>query len=129
MRLLFDTQVALWWLVGSKRLPPASRRRIASSHCAVSVTSVWEVAIKHRLGKLPVPPARFRDEMTGGGATILSIHDEHVIRSSSLPTNHADPFDRLLIATALVEGLYLLTADAALVAIGDSDRSVPIMSV
>lgn len=129
MRLLLDTQVALWWLVGSKRLSQASRRRIASSHCVVSVASVWEVAIKHRLGKLPVPPARFRDDMARGGATILSIHDEHAIRSASLPTNHADPFDRLLIAAALVEGLQFLTADCALIAIGVSERSLPILSV
>lgn len=129
MRLLLDTQVALWWLVGSKRLPHASRRRIASSDCVVSVASVWEVAIKHRLGKLPVPPERFRDDMARGGATILSIHDEHAIRSSSLPTNHTDPFDRVLIATALVEGLQFLTADSALIAIGLSDRSLPILNV
>ena len=67
--------------------------------------------------------------MGRGGATILSIHDEHAIRSSSLPTNHTDPFDRLLIATALVEGLQLLTADTALIAAGVSERSLPILSV
>jgi PIN domain nuclease of toxin-antitoxin system len=129
VRLLLDTQVALWWLIGAKRLSGASRSRIAASACLVSVASIWEVAIKHRLGKLPVPPERFRDDMARGGATILSIHDEHAIGSASLPTDHADPFDRLLMATALVEGLQLLTADATLIAIGASNSALPISSV
>ena len=67
--------------------------------------------------------------MARGGATILSIHDEHAIGSAGLATDHADPFDRLLMATALAEGLQLLTADAALIAIGVSNRALPIMSV
>ncbi len=129
MRLLLDTQVALWWLIGAKRLSEASRRRIAVSACVVSVASIWEVAIKHRLGKLPVPPERFRDDMARGGATILSIHDEHAIASAGLATEHSDPFDRLLMATAFVESLQLLTADAALIAIGASNRTFPILRV
>ena len=129
MRLLLDTQVALWWLIGAKRLSAASRRRIAASACVISVASVWEVAIKHRLGKLPVPPGRFRDAMARGGATILSIHDEHAIGSAAVAMDHADPFDRLLIATALVEGMQLLTADAALLAAGASNRALPILGV
>jgi PIN domain nuclease of toxin-antitoxin system len=129
VRLLLDTQVALWWLIGAKRLSAASRRRMAVSACVVSVASIWEVAIKHRLGKLPVPPERFRDGMARGGATILSIHDEHAIASAGLATDHTDPFDRLLVATALVEGLQLLTADAALVALGVANRALPILRV
>jgi len=129
VRLLLDTQVALWWLIGAKRLSGASRRRIAVSACVVSVASIWEIAIKHRLGKLPVPPERFRDDMVRGGATILSIHDEHAIASAGLATDHADPFDRLLVATALVEGLQLLTADEALVALGVSNSTLPILLV
>lgn len=116
-------------MIGAKRLSEVSRSRIGSAACVVSVASVWEVAIKHRLGKLPVPPDRFRDGMARGGATILSIHDEHAIGSAALATSHSDPFDRLLIATALVEGLQLLTADAALIEIGASNRSLPISGV
>jgi PIN domain nuclease of toxin-antitoxin system len=129
VRLLLDTQVALWWLIGAKRLSEASRKRIAASACVVSVASIWEVAIKHRLGKLPVPPERFRNAMARGGATILPIHDEHSIGSAGLATDHTDPFDRLLMATALAEGLQLLTADATLIAIGVSNRTLPILSV
>jgi PIN domain nuclease of toxin-antitoxin system len=129
VRLLLDTQVALWWLVGAKRLDAASRRRIAASECAVSVASVWEVAIKHRLGRLPVSPATFRDELVKGGAAILAVEDEHAIRSADLPTSHNDPFDRLLLATALVEGFRLMTADRALLALAERDGSLPILGI
>lgn len=129
MRLLLDTQVALWWLIGAKRLDAASRRRIAASECVVSVASVWEVAIKHRLGRLPVSPATFRDEMARSGAAILAVEDQHAIRSADLPTNHGDPFDRLLLATAIEEGLRLTTADRALLEIAERDRALPIVGV
>jgi PIN domain nuclease of toxin-antitoxin system len=95
----------------------------------VSVASVWEVAIKHRLGKLPVPPDRFRDDMLHAGATILPIDEEHAIASAALPTDHADPFDRLLVATAVIEGLQLLTADTGLIVIGNANRALPIVGV
>ena len=129
MRLLLDTQVALWWLIGAKRLSSAARKRIASSECVVSVASVWEVAIKHRLGRLPVSPASFRDQMTQGGAAILPIEDEHAIKSGDLPTNHSDPFDRLLLATAIVERLQLLTADGKLLELALADDSLPIRGI
>ena len=61
MRLLLDTQVALWWLSASPRLSKSSRALMAASASIVSVASIWEVAIRHRIGKLPVAPARFRD--------------------------------------------------------------------
>lgn len=129
MRLLLDTQVALWWLIGAKRLDAASRRRIAGAECVVSVASVWEVAIKHRLGRLPVSPTTFRDEMAASGAAILPVEDQHAIRSADLPTNHGDPFDRLLLATAIEEGLRLMTADRALLEIAERDRTLPIVGL
>ena len=129
MRLLLDTQVALWWLIGAKRLDAASRRRIAASACVISVASIWEVAIKHRLGRLPVSPLRFRDELALGGAAVLAIEDEHAIRSADLPTEHGDPFDRLLLATAIAEGLRLMTADPALLELAARDHSLPILGI
>jgi PIN domain nuclease of toxin-antitoxin system len=129
VRLLLDTQVALWWLIGAKRLGAGARRRIGSSECVVSVASVWEVAIKHRLGRLPVSPASFRDEMAQAGAAILPVEDEHAIRSADLPTSHGDPFDRLLLATAITEGLRLMTADRALVELAVGDDSLPILGI
>ena len=121
MRLLLDTQVALWWLTGNKRLTKPIRAVIAESDCYLSVASVWEVAIKHRLGKLPVAPQIFRDEMAAAGATMLPIADMHAIATSGLEISHGDPFDRLLLASARIEHLILLTADAALLAQGGPD--------
>jgi PIN domain nuclease of toxin-antitoxin system len=111
MRLLLDTQVMLWWLLDDSRLKPETRELIASNHCLVSVASIWEVAIKHRLGKLPVAPSQFRDHCLQSGATLLPVLDSHAIETSALPAIHDDPFDRLLIAQARMEGLMAVSAD------------------
>jgi len=116
MSLLLDTHVALWWLAGSARLKRKLREQIAASDCAVSVASVWEVAIKHRLCKLSVSPQVFRDEMRNAGAAILSISDAHALAFAGLPEGHDDPFDLLLLATAQMERMYLVTADTTLLA-------------
>lgn len=105
------------------------RTRIAEASCQVSVASIWEVAIKHHLGKLPVSARRFRDEMAEAGVAILPIQDEHAIVSGGLAVDHADPFDRLLLATALVEGTRLATADAALIDAAARDRALPVFAV
>lgn len=126
MRLLLDTQVALWWLTASRRLSRVSRELIAGSSCVVSVASVWEVAIKHRLGKLPVSPRRFRDEMRSAGAVIHSVSDEHALATAELPYAHRDPFDRLLLSVAEAEQLVLLTADEALIALARKDPRLPL---
>jgi PIN domain nuclease of toxin-antitoxin system len=126
VRLLLDTQVALWWLTASPRLSKSSRELMVSSLCAVSVASVWEVDIKHRLGKLPIAPARFRDEMRSAGATVLSITDEHVLTRVKAAESHRDPFDRLLLSVAEAEHLVLLTADTALIALGRQEPRLPI---
>jgi PIN domain nuclease of toxin-antitoxin system len=118
--------VALWWLTASRRLSAVSRELIAGSSCVVSVASIWEVAIKHRLGKLPVPPRRFRDEMRSAGAFILSVSDEHALATADLPVAHGDPFDRLLIGAAQVEQVTLLTADRTLIAFATENPRLPI---
>lgn len=114
MNLLLDTHVALWWLAGSPRLKRKQREQLATSSCAVSVASLWEVAIKHRLGKLAVSPLVFRDEMRNAGAAILSVSDAHALACARLPTGHGDPFDLLLLATAKEERMRFVTADLAL---------------
>ena len=126
MRLLLDTQVALWWLTASPRLSKSSRALMVRSLCAVSVASVWEVDLKHRLGKLPVAPARFRDEMRSAGATVLSVTAEHVLTRVKAAESHRDPFDRLLLSVAEAENLVLLTADTALIALGRQEPGLPI---
>jgi PIN domain nuclease of toxin-antitoxin system len=128
VRLLLDTQVALWWLTASPRLSKSSRELMASSPCAVSVASVWEVDLKHRLGKLPIAPARFRDEMRSAGATVLSVTDEHVLTRVKAVESHRDPFDRLLLSVAEAENLVLLTADTALIALGRQEPRLPLRS-
>lgn len=113
MTLLLDTQVAIWWLVGSRRLGGPARKILAESACVLSAASVWEVAIKHRLGKLPVAPALFRDRMIAAGAELLLVSDTHAIETAALPRHHDDPFDRMLIAQARVEKLRAVSADKA----------------
>jgi len=120
MRLLLDPQVLLWWLLDDPRLSDQTRLLIADRPCLVSVASVWEVAIKHRLGKLPVDPISFRDHALDAGAVVLAIQDQHVIETATLPSIHDDPFDRLLIAQARVEGLMAVSADGRWPAYGVS---------
>ena len=111
MRCLLDTQVILWWLLDDPRLGAESRQLLASRPCVVSVASVWEVAIKHRIGKLEVSPIVFRDQSIAAGADLLPVLDSHVIETAQLPMLHQDPFDRLLIAQARVEGLMAMSSD------------------
>ncbi len=111
MRCLLDTQVMLWWLLDDPRLGAKSRELLASRPCLVSVASIWEVAIKHRIGKLEVSPIVFRDQSIAAGADLLSVLDSHVIETAQLPLLHQDPFDRLLIAQARVEGLMAVSSD------------------
>jgi PIN domain nuclease of toxin-antitoxin system len=114
MRLLLDTQIALWWLAGDARLKRATRERIAASTCFLSVASVWEVAIKHRIGKLPVAPDVFAGMLREAGAVMLPVSETHAASYARLPAGHDDPFDLLLIAVAQTENLCLLTADRKL---------------
>jgi PIN domain nuclease of toxin-antitoxin system len=111
MRLLLDTQVMLWWLFDDPRLGADSRDLLASSPCIVSVASIWEVAIKYRIGKLEVSPIVFRDQSIAAGAVLLPVLDTHVIETAQLPLLHQDPFDRLLIAQVRVEGLMAVSSD------------------
>ena len=111
MRLLLDTQVMLWWLFDDPRLGADSRDLLASSPCIVSVASIWEVAIKYRIGKLEVSPIVFRDQSIAAGAVLLPVLDTHVIEAAQLPLRHQDPFDRLLIAQVRVEGLMAVSSD------------------
>ena len=76
------------------------------------MASIWEVAIKHCLGKLPVSAEHFREQSLGAGASILPILEGHVIETGQLPPVHGDPFDRLLIAQARVEGLLAVSSYA-----------------
>ena len=110
MNLLLDTHVLIWWDEG-RRLSGAARRAIeAADSVYVSAASAWEVAIKIGLGRLR--PARTVEEAADeSGFLELPITFHHSQRVSGLPAHHRDPFDRLLVAQAEVEGLTLVTRD------------------
>lgn len=109
--LLLDTHVALWWLSAHPRLDARAQALIADSECYLSAASVWEVAIKFKLGKLPLSPSALVSAALDSGVRPLSVTQEHGMTTAELPPLHNDPFDRLLIAQARVEQLRLLTGD------------------
>jgi PIN domain nuclease of toxin-antitoxin system len=116
MRLLLDTHVFLWALEG--RLSAKVRRHIeAANEVFVSSASIWEIAIKARLGKIDADPVLVAAEIEPCGFRPLAITHEHAARVYALPEplgSHKDPFDRLLLAQSLCEPLLFLTADKAL---------------
>ena len=98
------------------RFTDAGRKRIASpdNHLFLSAASAWEIAIKYSIGKLrlPLPPTDYvRTRVMRTDTTELSITHGHALRVATLPRHHRDPFDRLLIAQAQVEGLRIMTSD------------------
>jgi PIN domain nuclease of toxin-antitoxin system len=90
-------------------MPVRRKIEVTPYHAAASG---WEVAIKRRLGKLAVDPVSFRDECLSVGAMLLEIKDTHVIETGRLASIHEDPFDRLIIAQARIEGLVAVSSDA-----------------
>lgn len=123
-RLLLDTHVALWWFAAHPRLGDALREEIGSSECWLSACSIWEVAIKFRLGKLPVDPDTLLAVSRAANFRLLPVSPEHAAATASLPDIHADPFDRLLMAQARQEKLVLLTADSMLGSYGKNVRVI-----
>ena len=123
MRLLLDTHAFLWFCEGSNALSPAARAAMedANNVCFVSHATAWEVAIKARLGKLElrVPyDSLFPDAVLANGFTLLTSDIRHYRQIIELPLHHRDPFDRLLVAQAMVEELTLVTCDPPFSAYG-----------
>lgn len=114
MRLLLDTHAFLWWLAGDIRLSKRVRALIASDdhEVFVSAASAWEIATKHRLGKLPGASAIVDDlgaAVASQSFVPLSISLAHAQRAGTLPGEHRDPFDRMLIAQSHAEALTLVS--------------------
>ena len=111
MTLLLDTHVVLWWRANNARLTAPARRAIASTEVVwVSAASAWEVALKQRLGKLRLADP-FTWMVAHSGFRELPVSFVHAERLAALPEHHRDPFDRMLIAQATVEGATLITHD------------------
>jgi PIN domain nuclease of toxin-antitoxin system len=110
--ILLDTHIFLWLTANDPRLSAKAREMIeGESSVFVSAASIWEIAIKVRLGKLKGDPADLIGEMQANGFLELPIYARHAKEVASLPLHHGDPFDRLLIGQAISEQLRLLTAD------------------
>ena len=124
MNVLLDTHVALWAITDSPRLPESARALILSprNQVWVSVVSLWEIAIKHSLGRgdMPVSAQEALDYFTAAGYRLLAVEPVHAAAVETLDRHHQDPFDRLLVAQALVEPLRLLTHDATMARYHDS---------
>lgn len=118
MNFLLDTQLLIWAVDGSERLPVAARDLIldADNQFYFSAASVWEIAIKHARGKpdFEAEPNELRDELLVRGYEELAVTGKQAAAVALLPQFHKDPFDRLLLAQAMAEGLTLMTADRQL---------------
>ena len=120
MRLLLDTHIFLRAVAGSALLKPPVRRVIESANLVyVSAASIWEVAIKARLGKIEADPDELAAAIDASGFVELPVRASHAAGVARLALHHSDPFDRLLLAQAIAEPLRLLTADALLAQYSD----------
>ncbi|QQD73665.1 type II toxin-antitoxin system VapC family toxin [Acidithiobacillus ferrivorans] len=128
MNLLLDTHIALWAITDSPKLSQKARDLIQSPKSSVwiSTASLWEIAIKHALGRgdMPVSSPEALRYFQESGYQLLPIEAEHAIAVEELPAHHQDPFDRLLVAQALVEPMRLLTHDPLVARYGDTILSV-----
>jgi PIN domain nuclease of toxin-antitoxin system len=124
LNILLDTHVALWAITDSPRLTARARELILapSSVVWISAATIWEIAIKHSLGRgdMPVTAEAASGYFRASGYRFLSIEPEHASAVAELPAHHADPFDRMLVAQALLVPMRLLTADAMVARYSDT---------
>lgn len=115
MKLLLDTHLLLWAAGEPGKLPQKARTLLSNprNELIFSAASLWEVAIKHELGRddFRVDPRLLRRGLLDNGYTELPVISEHAVAVDGLPPIHRDPFDRLLVAQAMVEAIVLLTND------------------
>ncbi|MDP1996655.1 MAG: type II toxin-antitoxin system VapC family toxin [Gallionella sp.] len=124
MKLLLDTHIALWAVSDDPRLSPKARELIAAPRNLiwVSAVSIWEITIKHSLGRgdMPISGAEALEYFRQSGYRMLPVSPEHAAAVETLPAHHQDPFDRLLVAQSLAEPLRLLTHDTAVARYSDA---------
>ena len=128
MNFLLDTHLLLWAAGAPERLSAKARNLLLAtdSRLVFSAASLWEIAIKRTLGRADfnVDPRRLWRMLLVNGYTELAVNSEHTIAVSELPLIHRDPFDRILVAQARVEGLVLLTVDKLVARYGEGVRKV-----
>jgi PIN domain nuclease of toxin-antitoxin system len=114
VRLLIDSHALVWWREGSRALTTAARDSIAdpANDVLVSIAGLWELAIKEASGKLKLP-ADLETIVVEERFSVLAINFDHLRRLKALPRHHRDPFDRMMIAQALAEGIPIATGDRA----------------
>ena len=117
MRLLLDTHIFIWWADQPERLSPAALSALEddANELLLSVVSVWEMQIKIQLGKLKLSlPLKelLKNQQETNDLTVSAVALTHVLALDALPFHHKDPFDRLLIAQSIEEGLTIVTADS-----------------
>ena len=127
MRLLLDTHVALWAITDDGRLPEMARQLVLepSNEIFVSAATIWEISIKHALARrgptaMPISGGQALIYFKAAGYGLLSISSEHAAAAGALPPIHNDPFDRMLVAQALLEPFRLVTRDAQVQAYSDT---------
>ena len=119
VRLLLDTHALLWWWKDDPRLSKRAAAAIGdeANTVLVSAASAWEIATKHRIGKLPGVEAalrEFNELITADGFSHLAVAHNHAIKAGGFEAEHRDPFDRMLAAQAIIEGAALVTDDSAM---------------
>jgi PIN domain nuclease of toxin-antitoxin system len=119
-----DTHIALWAITDSPKLSPKARELIESPKTTIwiSVASIWEIAIKYSLGRgdMPISSQQAMSYFRESGYRFLAVDAEHAIAVEELPTHHQDPFDRILVAQALVEPMRLMTHDSLVALYSDT---------
>lgn len=124
MNLLLDTHVALWAITDSPKLSKKARELIESPKSSVwiSAATVWEIALKHGLGRgdMPVSSQDALRYFRESGYRFLPVEPEHAAAVEDLPAHHGDPFDRILVAQAIVEPMRLITHDPVVARYSDA---------
>jgi PIN domain nuclease of toxin-antitoxin system len=115
MKLLLDSHAFLWWLAGDSKLSVGARQAVADPAAIVfvSAATIWELSIKAALGRVDLGDADLVDEIKHNDFVELPMTSRHSLAAAYLPRHHGNPFDRMLIAQAQIEGLTVVTRDSA----------------
>lgn len=118
MKILLDTHTLIWFYQNARNLSLTAKNLIESTEneSYISMATLWEMAIKTGLGKLEIGSQfeKFVEDFTNNGIQILSIETKHIFQYRTLPFHHGDPFDRMIVAQALVDKMDIISIDAVM---------------